>query len=373
MAWWRVAERPKDDRGGAVDVARAELALRLGGAGDDADPELREIMRRQAGLPRLREMNRQMDRARIIRFSAATAGIVVIIVLMHDFRVPPYAMSLAVSACMIAALLVARRLLREKHFGRRIELYSYYGRCPQCLSSLRGLTTAEDGCVACPECSCAWRASRIAPASVLDGLVRIDEPPTREKLTPNHRDGRGWTWPPRPVRDTVLDAFARPVLLAPADLSNLSTEEREAIPVEVRKEIERSAGGFRDRVIAVGLRIGLGAFFVFPSVMAINFFAMGPRWRIDAIIPFVSALGGVLFLGFVLVRLPRYFRRATVTRVDRFLQAMLRADRCPSCAGSIADVDYAEHGVRRCPRCGAEWAPAGRVVARESGVSSRAR
>ncbi len=364
---------PTDDRGGAVDVARAELALKLGSAGDDADPELREIARRQAGLPRLREIGRQPMKPLLIRLLATMVVFISAMVLMESLRVPLYAAAFVMPVCVLAGFILFRRLTRANEFGRWIELYAYYGRCPQCLSSLRGLATADDGCVVCPECSTAWRASRVAPASVLDGLRATDAVPTPEKPTPDHRDGRGWTWPPKPARDTVRDAYARPVLLAAADLSNLSTEEREAIPVEVRKEIERSAGGLMDRIIAVVLRLGLGALFTFPSVAALVSFSSRLRWSIDTIAPFVGALGGVLFLGFVLARLPRYFRRAKVTHVNSFLQVMLTADRCPSCVGSIAGVEPGEHGVRRCPRCGAEWAPAGRVVARESGVSSRGR
>jgi len=372
MAWWSFGERPRDDRGVAVDVARADLALELEVASVEKEPELEEIWRRSAGLPQVHLLMQRLDAVAIVRVLAMGAAVLLFMAVATILALPQSVARYAWPVPMFGVLLVLAPFGRTRHFGRWIELYTYYGRCAQCLSSLRGIAPAEDGCVVCPECAAAWRASRIAPASVLDGLRATDAQPTPEKPTPDHRDGRGWMWPPKPVRDTVHDAYARPVLLAPANLSNLSAEERAAIPPEVLAELRHIAANWMDRVATVVLLLGAIALCLWFAYSHLRQ-ALPLRLTVDSAMSAVGVAGATAFAGFCAVRITRYFRPTKVTNVSGFLRAMLRADRCPSCAGSLERVQRGERGVRRCPRCGAEWAPAGRVVAKDSGACSRAR
>ncbi|MBX9737984.1 MAG: hypothetical protein K2X32_13770 [Phycisphaerales bacterium] len=372
MAWWSFGARYTDDRGRAVDVARAAHALKMESASNDREPELEEIWRRNAGVPLENPLTARIDPMVLVLGLAAGAMAIVAPMAAPMLGIPQSVMGYAWPVAFIALIFAIASIQPTRGFGKWIEVYTYYGRCAQCLSSLRGIAPAGDGCVVCPECAAAWRASRLAPASVLDGLRLTDAPPTPEKPTPDHRDGRGWTWPPKPVRDTVYDAYARPVLLAAADLSNLSAEERAEIPPAVFDELRHVAGHWMDRVLAVVLRLGATALCLWFGYVSLQR-ALPFKFTSDSALAVLGVAMATVFAGFFASRLPRYFRRATVTHVNSFMQVMLTADRCPSCVGSLAGVEPGEHGVRRCPRCGAEWAPAGRVVARESGAYSRAR
>ncbi len=372
MRWWPRSEQPKDDRSGAVDAARAELALKMESAGDERDAELAEIWRRKASLPTEFSLTQKIPRAELIRMLVIAIVMPMVGSLALVFKMPGSLTPYATMFVIVGLIFLFARFERGKAFGASIELYTYYGRCAQCLSSLRGLSPEADGCVVCPECAAAWRASRIAPASVLDGLSPTDAPPTPAKPTPDHRDGRGWTWPPKPSRPTVKDAFARPVLLAPADLSSLSPEERAAIPAAVLQQIRQSAGNWLDRLIAVAARIGGVAILIWAAYYFVQR-AIPMKFTPDCAFAALTAAGATCYAGMIAMGLPRFFRPETVTHLNSFLQVILMANRCPSCAGSLADVEPREHGVRRCPRCAAEWAPAGRVIAETAGPNSRAR
>jgi hypothetical protein len=345
-----------DDRGRVVDPARAEVAIQVESASGQVDPELREIWRRRSGIPRRQLMMESMSWLTVAGILALNFSVVIGMMIAPGLGLPRGSVVVIAIVVAFAIYFIVRTTTRTSRFGRSIEMYTYYGRCPQCLSSLRGLNADWDGCVVCPECAAAWRASRVAPAPVLDALRATDPAPTPARPTPDHHDGAGWTWPPRRAPVTVLDAFARPVPLAAADLSNLNSAELAEIPRLVRQRLTNAAGGLVDRVIGLAWRSAAIAMMLFMAYSSM-WRALPLRFTFESISVLISGVMMTLLAVFFGTSLPRLFARTRVVRVRRFVRAMLAADRCPSCVASMADVEREVHEGRdvwRCPRCGAE-------------------
>ncbi|MBX9737985.1 MAG: hypothetical protein K2X32_13775 [Phycisphaerales bacterium] len=375
MGWWSSDAGTVDDRGRVVDPARAEVAIRVESASGQVDPELREIWRRMGAIPRRQLMMESMSWLMIAGILALTFAMVIGSMAAPGLGLPQWSAAIIPAVVGLTFPFIVRATTRTSRFGRSIEMYTYYGRCPQCLSSLRGLNADWDGCVVCPECAAAWRASRIAPAHVLDALRATDPAPTPARPTPDHRDGAGWTWPPRRAPVTVLDAFARPVPLAAADLSNLNSAELAEIPRLVRQRLTSAAGGLVDRVIGLAWRAAVIAMLLWLAYLQMAR-SLPLRFTVESIGGLMAGVMFTFLAVFFSTSLPRLFARTRVVRVRRFVQAMLAADRCPSCVASMVDVEREVHEGRdvwRCPRCAAEWAAGGEVIAPSGSAWSRAR
>jgi hypothetical protein len=78
-------------------------------------------------------------------------------------------------------IVVRMQRLDAKHRLRSAYLLSSH--CPSCDTSLEGLPPEADGCVVCPTCSAAWKASAVGPQTVAEPEVRAILPGTRGELS----------------------------------------------------------------------------------------------------------------------------------------------------------------------------------------------
>jgi len=72
----------------------------------------------------------------------------------------------SVIASIVVSIVTERLIgtgLHSRQWDKFVAAYTKAGQCPSCGYGLRGLPITEDGCVVCPECTAAWRFSRLVP------------------------------------------------------------------------------------------------------------------------------------------------------------------------------------------------------------------
>jgi hypothetical protein len=92
------------------------------------------------------------------------------------------------SAAVMSIYIAAWMRIQQRHqrLLAKQELRSAYllsSHCPSCDTSLEGLPPEADGCVVCPTCSAAWKASAVGPQTVAEPEVRAILPGTRGELS----------------------------------------------------------------------------------------------------------------------------------------------------------------------------------------------
>ena len=86
-------------------------------------------------------------------------------------------------AFLFAIVHFDRRVQRLRAKDRLRSAYLLSSHCPSCDTSLEGLPPEADGCVVCPTCSAAWKASAVGPQMVAEPEVRAILPGTRGELS----------------------------------------------------------------------------------------------------------------------------------------------------------------------------------------------
>lgn len=325
---------PTDDRGNPLDLSRARAARELNTPSDGVSPEAR---RAQVMWDRTDHTRKHDVLGSFLWWLLPAALYLVLIRTIFMTLQSVWRWLLFVVIFLLFGFLhylYKTALMPRRTLAAQINAFAYYGCCPQCLSSLRGLGPHADGCLLCPECGAAWRADRLGPASLSTINASPGQTPaTAQASRPDTSHGS---------HVVVMDARGVPVSLASPDLSELSPAERETIPAEERKNLLATSTLPPDKLLWRWVWIGflLLAFGV-PLITSYPILL----WILPP---------AVVLLWFLL-RTPRSERGKFVADPFFFVRGMLRLGRCPSCAGSMENVAPDAEIRWHCPHCKAAW------------------
>lgn len=220
------------------------------------------------------------------------------------------------------------------------------GRCGHCGQIIAGLSQEEDGCIVCPGCSAAWRASSVlvdraqaeTPWSVRMASRLAARPEGAWSIRESHCragyvDARGIIMPILKPRDGLL---SREVVSAMG-------EERNARIEKALTPNRRSEWG----IVALAA-LAYGAI----AVLALSGFLVrmtpeGTYGEMSFVVPLLLCLPVVLFP--VLL-----FRAPASISVSRAVQVRLNEGVCPTCAAALPPAD-GDAGQSKCECCGAMW------------------
>lgn len=376
---WKRASAVGDDRGGSFDLDASDAAWREE-SGSDGDEELKEFARRK--MIAQSSLTSKVDIAWVVIGAVVLLPAVLVIVWVTKvLRLNSWVGIVAVGFFAVYTFQTVRSwVMREKISRSRIALLTYYRRCPQCVSRLEGLVVDEaDGCVKCPECACAWKASRFGGDEVLRELresvlrfkgaavVAGEVPDAAVEKTADPVVGplRQWFLPGM----VVSDAFGRVVRLCRADLMDVPREHREAVETERRERLLQAAGSWKWRCA-----YGLVAILFFGWVGWGQFSLLSRSWQLlpgSTLMEIgekaLRILLFVMVMAFWVAVVWRVFVRSRPLLKKRFVRAMVGEGLCPSCAGRLTRLRRDDEGVagagdereakwvQDCPKCRAVW------------------
>lgn len=325
----RLSASTTDDRGRRVPVFVPTSQPR---ARYDSDPQLREIVQRIAGSNKL-GVNEAIDRSRLISLlpfalfplmfmivAAATPGL---------SRWGQWAMGVA----GFALIMPFGFALHHRQLADRIRATLLReGRCPSCAYTISTLPLDPDGCMTCPECNAAWKATRVTAPSL--AAPRADHNITS-----------------RP-RAAVADARDRAVSLRHPLLLDLDPQRAAEIEIDrlVRLRVEVSRRTRRPRLAGVLLgtfaALCAAALYTFMTLTTHGFQQLFVVWT------------GLLFVGASIIFIYRVLTYRSRTTAVPAARVLIADHLCPSCAGDLAP-DPAEPALLLCSTCRAAWKPGG--------------
>lgn len=220
------------------------------------------------------------------------------------------------------------------------------GRCGHCGQVIAGLCQEEDGCIVCPGCSAAWRAS-----SVLIDRVQAETPwSVRMASRLAARPEGAWSFRESHCRAGYVDArgIIMPILkswdgLLSREVAAAMGEERSARIETALTPNRRSEWGI---VVLAALAYGAIAVLAFSGWL-VRMTPEGTYGEMSFVVPLLLCLPVVLFP--VLL-----FRAPFSISVPRAVQVRLNEGVCPTCAAVLRPAE-GDVGQSMCECCGAVW------------------
>ncbi len=379
LLFWKRASAVGDDRGGSFDLDASDAAWREE-SGSDGDEELKEIARRK--FIAQSSLTSKVDIAWVVIGAVVLLPAVLVIVwLTQVLNVNSWVGMVVIGLFAISAFhFVRTRVMREKISRSRIALLTYYRRCPQCVSRLDGLVVDEaDGCVKCPECACAWKASRFGGDEVIrelrESVLRfkgaevvagaMPDAAVEKTVDPVVGPLRRWLLPGM----VVTDAFGRVVKLCRADLMDVPREHRDAVEPVQRQRLLQAAGSWKRRCAN-----GLAGTLLLALFGWTQYSSLSRSWQLlpgstlmEIVEKAVRILGFAFMMAFWVAIVWRVFVRSRPLSRKEFARAMVGEGLCPSCAGRLTRLRRDDEGVagagdereakwvQDCPKCRAVW------------------
>lgn len=330
----------RDDRGREVPTVGTAALLRAGPP-DEQQPR-RELVQwlKRVGASQRRFTWRTLSRE-VVLMSVGVGSLLPLVLAVQIFRLPVAA---AVLAWIVLLFVVRQRQQMARVRPQLAASFVAEGICGSCAYPLAGLSAVDDGCVVCPECGAAWRASRI-----VGPLWRGDR---GAALAP-------WIRPRTFVGDDPAlhggtDANGRLVPVLDSHLQGLGDGVRRDLGASrIRAIVARTrAEGVRSRVwLATAMMLGAGLWGGWT--MASGLWAAAEA---DDAELFVRGVVGLVLLGAGAVLALTVLGSEMFTSNDRKTATIAAGGLCPSCAAPLGSASRDELGHAVCPECGSAWA-----------------
>lgn len=255
-------------------------------------------------------------------------------------------------SALIGGILVARVYTRRTMGHSLAATAVAQGFCGQCCYSLEGKPPEHDGCVVCPECGAAWRATRLTTVAWADDARKPTEPMPahtsgeRRRITllkligliprysnrlgPDHRDrivpipdSRFWVVP-RTIRDSVATDI-------------LAAARREA-----------RSHGLIARLLVMLLPLGIAA------LASTGIYASLTDRRQSTSMQTLGIFAAFVFVVMIVLAIAILVGHTRI-RPKHVAAALTDRNLCGSCLRNLVDTTPQSDGITTCPRCGAGW------------------
>lgn len=335
MAW--LGASTTDDRGRMVPVPLPG-STRAPSSRFKGDPELGAVMVR---LAESIQMSRGVVVRRLLLVPFVVAAMVVVQVFMFRFTgTPPWVWLVGLFLMMMVFATLMIRVRQRGHTRRIVATLLYMGRCPSCAYSPAGVPVQPDGCVICPECAAAWKASRLNFSAAPDQLREVFRTERGETVV----GSRLAAWRRSP---TIVDARDRavPLLGSRSGVGDGVGNERLALArrAAFRRTLWLRVGGC---VLVLGW-IGL---IILPQVLHVARRGVGGMAGLHMLMLVVFVPFGALLIWRIAAGRSRLTSR-------RFARTLLEHGLCPSCGGDLLGAEVEADGCSVCSRCRAVWVP----------------
>lgn len=220
-----------------------------------------------------------------------------------------------------------------------------HGVCPACAYDLRSLTPETDGCVTCPECGAAWRATRITSPYSPD-----ERPPgSPAEIARMSRPG----WRVLPVR--ITDARGSRTRAVPVRRWQKQRPDYEPAFAQATDQSCVAPTPTWRRAAWTLMIIGV---VVFVLTMHWNFTTRSVNWDMwfRLLIVLVIALFAASLALWKIKAPPRVL-------ADRITRAFLHWRLCPACGTDLIACPPDSDGATVCPNCDSAWAVADPALA----------
>lgn len=317
-----------------------------------ADPRLADIVSRVVSRTQGQLWRSSLSRQQVLYFILVSFAPFALLPFLSAYIPPIAIMAITGVLCVLGWRVLVWKPTRKNMADQLVATLVGSERCASCGYSLEGLTPEQDGCLACPECSSCWLASR-----------RLSIPTNAEArpTMPPHRAWLGWNSSHFRGPESVLDAKGRLVRVVDPLLANAESAGRPASDTQLCRARE-SLSVVRGRVftprllfnIFVVVMILSHVVSIFTGKTRVPTLPLLPAWM-DPIYLYsmVVSLGAFLYMTFLQIRRSWLGHDRHAADVSRRL--LLLHGLCPACAASLEGLTPDEKGHITCEGCRCAW------------------